>query len=473
MVPASAESISGGGPPAGVQPPAPCHTVDAWLPAVAPASARTLRIDAGFFDTSFNEAVAEAMDADVEIVADAARAGGAPTVVVVCERAPHEDRRRTRRLLRRAAGSVALRGQARRARRALTRSGYETIDTVAWEPGRLLQLKPGRTRWQLTDLLPQHVLVVARRHGAERTMLDDAVAAAGATAELEPLTLSLRACVLVATSDDRVLRVTSGPARRLLARHRSALGTLRNSPADDLDVRLLPQPLAHGEAGIASWYLESRLPGSKGAPRLAKALVEECIAFLAALHLSGGASDGPESWLTRLSMSMSPLLGSARSELLGTIARRIETECAGFPRGFAHGDFFHGNLLVDDFHLVGVVDWDAAGHGRLPAIDLLHLVHLADNRPDDLDWGPLLLSRLLPWARAGGGDLIPDYMARLGISATPTELEALVGAYWLQRLAYQLTTYGDRAQRSQWLDRNVDLVAHALLQRSAQWSAPS
>ena len=66
-----------------------------------------------------------------------------------------------------------------------------------------------------------------------------------------------------------------------------------------------------------------------------------------------------------------------------------------------------------------MVDWDAAGPGRLPLIDLLHLRHMNEHRPADLDWGPTLVEHLLPWARAGGDDPARDYCRRVGIEPTP------------------------------------------------------
>ena len=112
-----------------------------------------------------------------------------------------------------------------------------------------------------------------------------------------------------------------------------------------------------------------------------------------------------------------------------------------------------------------MIDWDASGPGRLPLIDLLHLRHMNEHRPADLDWGPTLVEHLLPWARAGGDDPANDYCRRVGIESRPAHLEALVGAYWVERLAYQLATYGDRANRPRWVECNVVQVLKALVLR--------
>jgi hypothetical protein len=68
----------------------------------------------------------------------------------------------------------------------------------------------------------------------------------------------------------------------------------------------------------------------------------------------------------------------------------------------------------------------------------------------------------LPWARAGGDDVVRSFAGRIGIDVTPARLEALVTAYWLARVAYQLTRYADRAERTVWKTQNVDVVLDAL-----------
>ena len=133
------------------------------------------------------------------------------------------------------------------------------------------------------------------------------------------------------------------------------------------------------------------------------------------------------------------------------------------PRGFGHGDFWHGNLVVDGDRLTGVVDWDAAGPGRLPLIDYLHLVANAERtRHRHASLGETIVSFLLPWARNGG-----DESARRLFSLTagghldaPT-LEILVAAYWLDYVAYQLRLYADRGEPN-WFEPNVDSVVEAL-----------
>jgi hypothetical protein len=93
-------------------------------------------------------------------------------------------------------------------------------------------------------------------------------------------------------------------------------------------------------------------------------------------------------------------------------------------------------------------------------IDLLHLRH-ATHALGEVDFGPTLIQRLLPWARDGGDDIARSYCARLGISPDGRLLEALVFAYWLDFVSYHLGIYPFRWEQPLWLKRNVRLVLAA------------
>jgi aminoglycoside phosphotransferase (APT) family kinase protein len=129
------------------------------------------------------------------------------------------------------------------------------------------------------------------------------------------------------------------------------------------------------------------------------------------------------------------------------------------PRGVAHGDFWAENLLVADGRLRGVVDWSGAGAGRLPLLDLYHL--LVDRAEGMI--GDAIVSWLLPAVASGGGPLVASYCARVGLDRDPELLRALAAAYWLEHIAHHLRSYADRAERPAWLARNVHAPAAALL----------
>jgi aminoglycoside phosphotransferase (APT) family kinase protein len=264
--------------------------------------------------------------------------------------------------------------------------------------------------------------------------------------------------------DDGLLRIAVGPSRGQLQRQAAAHSSLREAGLPPRAVELVAWVEAQGRTGLADWSLERRLPGRTPSPSFPAPLVAACVDFLVLLHGAEG-TDEPRRTATAMAETAAGFLASGDAREIASLGERLDAALAGVPRGFAHGDFFRGNLLVEDGGLVGVVDWDAASPGRFPLTDLLHLRHMNEHRPADLDWGPTLVEHLLPWARSGGDDPAREYCLRLGIEPGPDLLEQLVVVYWLDRLGYQLSTYADRAARPRWLERNVSHVLHALAPR--------
>jgi aminoglycoside phosphotransferase (APT) family kinase protein len=368
---------------------------------------------------------------------------------------------RADRVARRVLATGRLRLEALAARRGLGRRGYSDIAFLSWDVGHTLRLRGLRAgRPSLTERLPQRGVVVAFR-GARPPTLFDAALEAASTAVGRPLRASapsVRHGVLVATTDDAVLRVAVGPDAGQIEAQLAALEQLQAAEPDSTVAERVPWPLAHGRVGLAVWTLERRLPGACPLPALADAVVEQCVDFLAALHAAGGRDE-------RAPLAAdAEVVASAASdpEAARALTAAVDATLAAVPRGFAHGDFFRGNLLLDSGRLVGVVDWDAAGPGRLPLTDLLHLRHHMDNRPEDDDWGPLLVERLLPWARKGGDGAVRDYLQRVQVDPDPSVLAALVAAYWLEHASYQLRSHPHRREQPRWLARNVDGVLRTL-----------
>ena len=144
----------------------------------------------------------------------------------------------------------------------------------------------------------------------------------------------------------------------------------------------------------------------------------------------------------------------------------LEERLAGIPRGFAHGDFWAGNLLVEGGRLAGVVDWDFAGPGRLPLLDLLGLRLGAVRVGRRLSFGRALVEHLLPWARSGGDERTRAYCDAVGAPQAAGRLEDFVAALWLDTLARDLRTYADIGRRRGWAVENVRLVLSALVGRA-------
>ena len=197
----------------------------------------------------------------------------------------------------------------------------------------------------------------------------------------------------------------------------------------------------------------------------------ECLEFLTALH----SVKGPGRWDTSLVAAaevVARVCGPAEAAMVHATGRVLDDALADVPRGFGHGDFFMGNLLVEDDRLLGVVDWDSAGPDRLALLDAIHLAFTSAHRPTDMDWGPKLVSELIPWARAGGDDLTNEYCREVGLERDPELLELLVVAYWLDRAASQLRTHAERWEDGDWLRLNIESVARALGAKTSRRGSP-
>jgi hypothetical protein len=221
---------------------------------------------------------------------------------------------------------------------------------------------------------------------------------------------------------------------------------------------LVPKLLGTGHVGLTSWSLEQRLTGGS-ASSVVGSLLERCVEFLANLFRLGEAAPATVSSQATV---VEDVLPPDRQRSLRALARWIDAELADLPRGFAHGDFWAGNLLVHGNQLTGVVDWEAGNPSSLPAMDFFHLHLLAGPRPDIYQWGPAIVDHLLPLMRARGDLVTRGYLARLSIDPQPTSLEALVAAYWLERVGYHLATYLERRTDVFWIERNVMHVLDAL-----------
>lgn len=436
-----------------------------WLAAVIPANAIRFRVADPALATVLSDAEADVTEvaADVEIAPLAELSGEAPTSIVVLGPPGSRDRPFAVRAALRLFNVVQVWLTARYARRTLRRRGYPSVRVLRWDYHQPLRDGASRRRLggrrSLVEHLPQRALVVGSRTKGSRPLLDAVLAEAGAIAgvEVRAHSTSVRTGVLIANTDRGMLRVAVGSGSRQIRNQREALAALHGL-APPLVADRVPQELAGGRFGLAEWSLERKLAGSTAGHPVNGQLLSECVEFLVALHLASRDDPRPGTLLEQAE-SVAGTAPPGEAKAVRALAGRLETELADVPRVFAHGDFFHGNLLVDDGRLLGVVDWDAAGHDRLPLIDLLHLRHVTLALPD-VDWGPRLVHQLLPWVQRGGDDFVRSYCARL---AVPLErLEALALAYWLDRVSSQLRSHSHRLAQPLWLERNITLVLRAV-----------
>jgi aminoglycoside phosphotransferase (APT) family kinase protein len=435
-----------------------------WLAAVLPAAARRFRVADPALAPVLADAGAELVetDADVEIAPASELRGQAALAVVSFAAPPHDSSSLVMRAARRLLSAAEVRVKALRARRVVRSKGYPSAEVVLWDVRQQFRMAGGvRSSRRPVELLPQRALVLGRRDGEGPTLLAAALEAAGARLEEPP---SIRAGLVAGMTDRGLVRVAVGPARRQLETQLQALTALEAAQPGSTVADRTPWVLACGKVGLADWSLERRLTGRRPERGLSDGLRAQCLDFLVELHGADGSTGaGSPSDDAKTIAEVVP----ARAQALTAVGHRLDEVLAGAPRGFGHGDFFLGNLLVAGDRLTGVVDWDSGGPGRLPMLDLFHLLHLAQYPLGDEDWGPSLVRHLFPWARSGGDLTVAQYCSRISFEADGPVLEALAVAYWLDRAAYILETHRQRRTEQRWLERNVDHVLAALPKRLA------
>lgn len=351
--------------------------------------------------------------------------------------------------------------------RQLRAHGFANVQVIRWDHRQPFPQPGGAPRklppWH-PHRYPRRAIVLASRTGIEPSVLDAALRAAGVP---EPQSVRASEAALVAIGDSAVVRVAVGAGRSQVLRPVQVCKDLLKAQPDAVLADRMPWVEAHGAAGIGAWSAERRLTGVRVEPPLSVSVLDECRAVLVELFRVGTTDSANAqtcaATLHRIDGAIPPDAADAAGRL-GTAADRV---LADVPRGFGHGDFWYENLLIDNGRLTGVIDWDSAGPGRLPLLDLLHL-RLSARRPvPGYRWGSALLDELMPWADDGVDDLGRRYCDDLGLGTRPAMLRALIIAYWLDWLHYQFDRYADRASRSRWIANNVVKVARTL--NAAGW----
>ena len=416
---------------------------------------------------------------DVEIGTAAWLGGDAPCAIVGVGAREPDGRRRLVRGAQRLVAAAQLRRETDAIRRGLADRGYGSVDVLNWERGITLAA-PAQNGGRLAHRFPLNAVVVARNERS-RTILDEAVAAAesaiGAKLELNGYVLGASG-VIIAKTDSAVLRVAVGPAAQRIEEQVETLRHLaRTNPPPTISERI-PWTLASGRTGLAVWSVERALPGAQAQPTLPPSLEQDCIDFLVALHALDAGVD-PGLHLEEQAEIVAGLSDATGADDVRDLTRRFAAETRGLPRGFGHGDFWNGNVLALNGGLTGVVDWPGGGPGRLPLLDLLHLKISAVRELTGKDLGETIVTELLPAGRLAEDVLVRAYLERIGLSAGESQLEALVGAYWLQAVAHEVVDpdrdpihAGDR----NWRQVNVDSVRHSFRSPSRSfgpWRGPA
>ncbi len=442
------------------------HPRHGWLAAVIPAGAQRFRVGNRELATTLSVAGAALVDTapDVEIGTLGELQGDADCAVVEVAFTPKRGRRRLVRGVSRLAGSAEILRRTAHSRAVLRARGYPSTAVVTWERGVTLgHARYGSVRRRIAHRFPLNAVVVGRRAHFQRTEFDAALTAAEEQLDrpLQPEGLLLGASgVVIAMGDDFVLRVAIGPAAFRIAEQRAALEVLRDVDPGPLIADRVPWVLAHGKTGLTIWSLERRLPGTTPGPRLVTPLVRDSLAFLRELHLIAKDEADPAANADRAD-AIAQLCGEPTGLALRDFGAYLDRQLLHIPRGFSHGDFWTGNLLVGADGLVGVVDWPGAGAGSLPVLDLLHLEVSSVRELTGRQLGSALMDDALPRMRAGGSEIMRSYCHRLGLDFDAAQTEALVGAYWLQAVAHELFDPDrdpNQAADPEWRRQNIELV---------------
>lgn len=438
-----------------------------WLAAIVPVSARRFRVE----DPEYAAAIAGAGGTlvddspDVEIGAADDLVGDAPLAIVpIGMRSSWMPRRRSMRAVRRLASTVSVGARIARARRAAHRRGYDAAVPVAWEP--YTRLVPGlRTPTEdvpLFQRFPRRAVVVCTRGDRKATAVEAAATAASEALDKELGRVAFilgSSGVLIGAAADIVLRVSLGPAARRIEDQRAALASLRQADPGALVAERVPWVLAAGTVGLARWSVERRLPGKLAAAGW-REVTDDALDFLTGLfevRVDGAGSAAPARD-AEICASHFP----EQAEAFRDLGFRIDEALAEVPRGFDHGDFWGGNLLLEQGRLAGVVDWPSAGPGRLPLLDVFQLRVQQVREETGALFASVVSEHLLPQLRAGGHELDLAYCRRLGLELGPHELVSLGGAYWLEELRHGLVD-PDRdpglPAQLQWRRSNVETLS--------------
>jgi len=267
--------------------------------------------------------------------------------------------------------------------------------------------------------------------------------------------------VVVANLGEAVLRVAVGrPSARIVAQRDVIAELLAEDPTAELSAKI-PKLIADSREGLATWTLEHRLSGTHPA-QLGDTVADDSLVFLVEL----GRIRAPGSARERIQAAVEAVGRECSDDVAGRVARAATDaldELADLPSCFTHGDFWHGNLLVENDRLSGVIDWSAGGPDGFPMLDVLHL-HLSSIRQETGQPLGLAVAEHLLSESLADSTLLRAYSRLRGLKLTDAEQSAVIVGYWLDALARDLRDPDaprDGGQGS-WERQNVVPVLRAL-----------
>lgn len=233
---------------------------------------------------------------------------------------------------------------------------------------------------------------------------------------------------------------------------------------------LLPTILATANGDAAGYLLASRLPGRDGrhtAGGNGTGLTATALAAIAPLHRLGArATCADPALLTRwvdepAELLCTALRTGAHRNAVDQLVTELRAELAGQPvtLGWAHGDFYPGNLLLaPDGAVSGIVDWDQGRADDLAVLDIVHWLLTVPRPGRRPAYGAQVADRLAAdrcWSGNETALLEPGGAALSG--------RALLMLGWLRHVAGNLGKSTRYAESPLWLRRNVVPVLRQVL----------
>jgi aminoglycoside phosphotransferase (APT) family kinase protein len=150
-----------------------------------------------------------------------------------------------------------------------------------------------------------------------------------------------------------------------------------------------------------------------------------------------------------------------RTTGLERVRRAVQAALDGrtMTTGWIHGDYWLGNVLLDDGgRVTGIVDWEGAAPDELALHDLIHLVLYTRRTIERVHLGRVIRSAL----DAPLQEPEDDVLARASELAGGIDRRTAMTLYWLRWVVANLRRHPDLGRNRQWQRENVDLVLDAL-----------
>jgi aminoglycoside phosphotransferase (APT) family kinase protein len=239
---------------------------------------------------------------------------------------------------------------------------------------------------------------------------------------------------------------------------------LRADPRLGAWERFVPEILAAGETDGMTYVVERAFGGVPASSLLTDTarraeVLAEVSSTVAELHRLTSATLAVDDAVLDRWVGV-PLEGLRRIGRPWRGIERLGGELREFLAGrsvevsWVHGDYWPGNVLVDETSasVRGVVDWEWAADGELPAHDVFHVVLFTRSMLERTDLGLLVRDLLRGRSRTGAER---DQLEQVVPQGDPQWFRTALLLYWMRHLASHLGQPATGTNRWVWVRRNV------------------